>query len=219
MTVRVAIIDSGFDDRVTAGSAQLFNFDGEKVETAEAQPDVHCHGSALAAVVKSLAPKCALINAQVFAEKMAASPSAIAAALDWSVQQGAQLVNMSFGLADDREVMRSTCEGAVKKGVLLLAAAPARGGPVYPAAYPGVLRISGDARLKPGEVSILGSGGQADYGGCVVPGGASFAVAQIVGIAADWIESNTGAGLDGLCAYLDSVARFDKPERITGAKV
>src|SRR5690606_31825954 len=41
-------------------------------------------------------------------------------------------------------------------GVLLVAAAPAAGAMTFPAAYPGVIRVTGDARLAPGELSFLG---------------------------------------------------------------
>lgn len=219
MSVRVAIIDSGFDDGLESTAGRHFVFENDQVMQNPVIPDNHAHGSALAASVKVLAPECELINAQVFGEKMAASPIAIAAAIGWSVEQGARLINMSFGLPEDREVLRHACERAIKEGVMLFAAAPARGGPVYPSAYPGVLRISGDARLQSGEVSILTAGGQADYGGCVVPGGASFAVAQIVGLSADWLKENEEAGLGELCSHLNAIARFDKPERKTGEEV
>lgn len=54
-------------------------------------------------------------------------------------------------------------------GVLLCASSPARGGPVYPANYPGVIRVTGDARCAPGQWSWLGSR-QADFGGYVGTG-------------------------------------------------
>jgi hypothetical protein len=46
---------------------------------------------------------------------------------------------------------------------VLVAASPARGEPVYPAAYPGVVRATGDARCAPGEHSWLASA-HADFG-------------------------------------------------------
>lgn len=215
MNIRVAIIDSGFEDAIDAVARSQFVFENDQVLQKPATPDIHTHGSALADTVRKLAPECELINAQVFGQNMAASPIAIAAAIDWSVEMGARLINMSFGLPDDRDVLRLACERAIKNGALLFAAAPARGGPVYPSAYPGVLRISGDARLKFGEVSILEAGRQADYGGCVRPGGASFAVAQIVGLSARYLQSDEDAGIEKLCTYLNSINRYDRPERKT----
>lgn len=217
MTIRVAIIDSGFDAEIVDGAAKFFSFHNDRIQEDTARPDVHSHGSALAATISSLAPRCDLINAQVFAENLACSPLAIAAAIDWSIEQGAKIINMSFGLAEDRDVLRQACVGAIEKGVFVFAAAPARGDPVYPSAYPGVTKVSGDARLQNGEVSILRAGSQADYGGCVAPGGASFAVAQIAGIAANWLDGNKRASQIELNDYLDSIACFDLPERRTGA--
>ena len=70
-----------------------------------------------------------------------------------------------------------------------MAAAPAQGAAVYPSAYAGVLRVTGDARCAPGEFTWLDSP-QAKIGACAggldhVPGnpggGASCAVAHVSG--------------------------------------
>jgi hypothetical protein len=58
-------------------------------------------------------------------------------------------------LGADRTVLRDAVSRAVEKGLLLVAALPARGQPVFPAAYPGVIAATGDARCAPGELSHL----------------------------------------------------------------
>jgi len=44
---------------------------------------------------------------------------------------------------------------ALDAGCIIVAATPARGASVYPAAYPGVIRATGDARCAPHELSAL----------------------------------------------------------------
>ena len=103
---------------------------------------------------------------------------------------------------------------ALAAGLILIASTPARGAPVYPAAYPGVLRVTGDARCGPGELSALGV--PADYGACVrdvdgSPGGASLAAAHVTGLLAAGLEV---AGSDA-AAVLGRAVRFRGRERRT----
>ncbi len=123
------------------------------------------HGSSVARTILAAAPSASIVNAQVFHDAIAAPPAAIAAALGWVVERGARVVNLSFGVRQDREVLRLACAAARAAGAILLAAAPARGSRVFPASYPGVIRVSGDARCAPDEVSRLASA-QADFGAC-----------------------------------------------------
>ena len=115
---------------------------------AVASPDRLGHGSALARLILDAAPGVRLLVAQVFDDRPAASPAAIAAALDWLVGQGARLVNMSVGLTADRAVLRAACARAVAAGQIVVAAVPAVGPVVFPAAYPGVVGVTGDARCR-----------------------------------------------------------------------
>jgi hypothetical protein len=154
-----------------------------------------------------------LIDAQVFAERQRTTPDAVAAGLDWLRAEGAKVVNMSLGLRHDRAALRDAVARAVAAGVVLVAAAPARGSTVYPGGYPGVIRVSGDARCAPGEISALG-GVPADYGACPHDaagrhGGASFATAHLTGLLVrhlDAIDRNPRA-------LLDRLARFHGRER------
>lgn len=147
------------------------------------------HGTAVARTILDRAPGVALLSAQVFRYGRPGIPTVVAAGLDWLVESGARIVNMSFGLRNDRKALRAACSRALDRGALLVASAPARGPIVYPAAYPGVIRVTGDARCAPGELSWLGNE-RADFGACVGgPGhrphdagaGASLAAAHFSG--------------------------------------
>ena len=85
----------------------------------------------------------------VFRKTPASAVAAVAAALDWAIGGGANLIHMSLGLAADRAVLAAAGRASLGQGVLWVASAPARGGVVYPAAYRGVIRGTGDARCGP----------------------------------------------------------------------
>jgi hypothetical protein len=125
--------------------------------------DATGHGSRVARLLSRGGAELELMLGQVFLGKAPASAAAVAAALDWAVAEGADLIHMSLGLAADRTVLAAAVGRAVGAGCVVVASVPARGGVVYPAAYPGVIRGTGDARCGPGELSCLGPG---FFGGC-----------------------------------------------------
>ncbi len=220
------LLDSGIAPALATGGCQRITVtlreDGEIVLAEDGAPDRIGHGSSLARILRDAVPEARLACARIFVDRFACTPAAAAAGLDWLVGRGARIVNMSFGLREDRAVLREACECAAAAGVVLLGAAPARGPGVYPSSYDGVIRISGDARLAPGEISVLG-GKQADFGACPRPldaardlqliGGASFAVAHAVAVLLTFLNGNPGAGAAECIAHLESIARFHGPER------
>lgn len=174
------------------------------------------HGEALAGIILRHAPGARLADAQIF-DGTGPATAAAAAALHRLIPQGVSIVNMSFGLRDDRRALRDACSRALGEGILLVAASPARGALVFPSAYEGVLRISGDARCASGEISHLATR-QAEFGACPrgpddnpAIGGASFATAHITGIlAAFLVAGGTPASARG---HLMAIAKFHGPER------
>lgn len=221
--VRVALLDSGvssdLEARVLVSRAFLQQAADGITDTA-AVDDQLAHGSELARLILSAAPTAMLLSAQLFTQKLVCTPLQVATALDWAVAQGAQVINMSFGLRQDRPVLREACAGALAAGVILVAAAPARGAAVYPAAYPGVVRASGDARCQPGEISFLDSA-QADFGACVHSSasgvaGASVGCACITGKIADCLGLTTAMDQDEVRQWLVQQASYRGPERRSG---
>ena len=164
--IAFGLLDSGFTDTEgrRAVAARRFVLDcNAEIEEGPAEPDELGHGTALAGVVLTRVPSVRLLVAQVFDRRGVAAPAAAAAGLDWLVGQGARVVNMSFGLTQDRAVLAQACARAVKAGVLLVASVPARGPAVYPASYAGVIRATGDARCGDREISHLAEP-RADFG-------------------------------------------------------
>ena len=221
-SLTVGLIDSGVDAAIAANLAASRAFrlaaDGGVAALAP-EADRLGHGAALAGILVRRHPGIRLLSAQVFADTLSCSARQVAAALDWLVLHEARLVNMSFGLRRDRDVLRQACARAQAAGLILIAAAPARGAPVYPASYPGVIRATGDARCAMDEISCLATA-QADFGACVrsddgTVAGASVGCAYLSAFAAAFLARNPAASVVELRDWLAEWATYQGPERRT----
>lgn len=188
--MRVGVIDSGGpadDPPELRDSARAFAPDGAAIPS---QPDRLGHGTAVAAVIRRACPGAAVLHAQVFDDRPVTSALRVAAALRWFADMPATsrpaLICLSLGLAADRGPLRMACARLVETGAVLVAAHPARGPACFPAAYPGVIAATGDARCGWDDISQLGP---ALFGAwCNSPeqgapgmGGASLGAARIAG--------------------------------------
>lgn len=216
--LRIGVVDSGFApsqaSRVLA--ARQFQLDGETLREREATPDRLGHGSAVLDVLFGVPSQVSFCVAQVFNERRQTSPLQIAAALHWLVEQRVALINLSLGLRTDRPVLRDACTTARRAGILLCASSPAQGEPVYPARYPGVIGITGDARCAQGQWSWLASA-QADFGAPVAAtngvAGASVACAAMSGLIIDFLCHKPEADLTEVMTWLRTGAAFVGAER------
>ncbi len=215
--VAVGIIDSGVTGvRVARGQSFTLTGDGQIAQGVPCE-DRLGHGTAVADIVLQQAPCVTLLNAQVFTRRAACTARQVAAALDWLASCEVQLVNMSFGLREDRSIMGEAVCRAVASGMILVASSPARGDRVWPAAYPQVISATGDARCAPGELSVPGAG-QAEFGGHVrcsrtQIAGASVGCAHVSGISAAYLCENPAATATELRAWLAGQAIYHGPER------
>jgi subtilisin family serine protease len=223
--VRIGIVDSGLrgDDELRVVEARRFFLnDAGGVASGPARDDPLGHGTEVSRLILEGACEAELLHAQVFDASFRTAPVLAAAGLDWLVEAGARIVNMSFGLSADRAVLREACARAVEAGIVLVAAAPAQGAPCYPAAYKGVIAVTGDARCAKGEVSDL-TGVQADFGTwCASPergggpmAGASAAAASFTGLAASFLARQPDADRSALCEQFRARAVAVGPERRT----
>lgn len=219
MQVKVGIVDSGVSAAQRGALAACVGVaaSGSGVERTVAHDDPVGHGTAVAQIILAEAPHARLVSAQAFVGLRQADPACVAAGIDWCIEQRARIVNLSLGLATDEAVLRAACRAAVAHGAILVAAFPARGGSVYPAAYPGVFAASGDARCTPGIWSVIEE--HRLYG--VAPfaadgstrGGASYAAARLSGRAARFLAAWPAAGAGDLRQWLEAGAVFRGRER------
>lgn len=225
----IGLVDSGVDNaaRSALGDSLLgvraFDWDeaARSVTANQHGIDALQHGSKLATTVCAIAPAAQLLMARVFFQRWLTRPAQVAAAVDWLCASGAQVINLSLGLRADRAILRDACNRALACGVILVASAPARGESVFPAAYPGVIRATGDARCDRMQWSWLDST-QADVGGCVTAldesvAGASAGAACVSAHIARFLDARPGAGRAQVLDHLRHRAAYVGPERRTSA--
>lgn len=215
--VRIGVIDSGHGahQRVVAG--RRFFLQGEGLGEGPLQPDALGHGRAIIEAIAQRAPTAGLYLAQVFDQRGVTSAAQVSAALYWLLERDVRLINLSLGLRQDRPSLRAACAEAVARGVLLCASSPAQGEPVFPASYPGVLRITGDARCSAEQWSWLDST-QADFAACVRgsrpgPSGASLGCAALSGHIAAYLLTEPASSNQQLRQWLQAQAHYHGPER------
>lgn len=158
--VTVAVLDSGVDSshpdlagRVLPGKDYV---DG----STDARVDPVGHGTAVASLiagrsdgtVSGLAPDATVLPVRVLdADNRYRSASTVADGLVWAVKQGAQVVNLSLGGAQDSGPLAAAIAFAMANDVVVVACtgnAPAQGREPgdrvwYPAREPGVLAVGG----------------------------------------------------------------------------
>lgn len=215
--VRVGVVDSGWplalQDRVPV--ARSFVTDG-----GDAMDRIG-HGTRTLQAMAALASDARFVVAQVFGEALRTDMATVARAVDWLVDEGATVINLSLGVRQDYPPLREACARAMARGCLLIAATPARGEPVFPAAYPGAIRAMGDARCAPGQHSALLLP-HADFGACVLPpdghranAGASLGCAHLSGRVAVLLADGVAQNRTAVWQALVHSAAFRGPERRT----
>lgn len=141
--------------------------------------------------------------------------------LDYAVAHGAQIVNMSFAGPKDALVERAVAATAARDVVLVAAAgnAGAKSPPLYPAAYPDVIAVSG---IDAGD-RLMAASNRGSYIALAAPGadllvpvpdgkyqlmsGTSFSAAFVSGIAALVLERGPALKPADVRKVLTSTAR------------
>lgn len=149
--IKVAIIDTGIDlkhpdlkDNLKGGVSTVWY--------TSSYNDDNGHGTHVAGIVAAVdntigvvgvGPKIDLYSVKVLDRRGAGYLSDVIEGLDWAIQKGMQVVNMSLGTTADVQSFREAVERVNKAGIVQVAAAGNSGQAVtYPAAYPAVIAVS-----------------------------------------------------------------------------
>lgn len=203
--VKVAVIDSGIDARHPAvgpiSQSVRVDRDGEAyrvVEDADAADPVG-HGTACAAIIRSLAPATELISVRVLGADNRASGVAFAQALDWVIEQGVDIANLS--LSSRSEEMYGTFHELADRAyfrncLLVCSASNTPGQASFPSLFSSVVSVASHDIpdpwtffYNPSPPVEFGAWGVNvpiawQAGGTVTASGNSFAAPHITGLAA-----------------------------------
>ena len=151
-TVKIAIIDTGIDDKHVELSGSIT----ERFDAVGAAPDAPTkHGTAMAGVIAAkdqitgIAPNVEILSAQAFAppkkgESATGTTFAIIKSMDWAYQSGARVFNLSFAGPRDKLLIKALDALADHETIMIGAAGNAGPGkpPAYPAAHDGVIAVT-----------------------------------------------------------------------------
>ena len=226
MNVTVAVIDSGID----AGHPELANSIADAFDALGRKEGPHVHGTGVAGAIAAhsrlmgSAPEVRILAIRAFGAASSGAESTsyvILKSLDYAALHGAQIVNMSFAGPKDTLIERAVAAAAAR-GIVLVAAAGnagAKSPPLYPAANPNVIAVSGtDAQEKlftasnrGNHIAIAAPGADiflpAPDGKYQMTSGTSFSAAFVSGIAALMLERNPALKPSDVRAILVNSAR------------
>jgi hypothetical protein len=229
--VLIAVIDSEIDSaHPDLAGAVVERFD------AVGRPGApHAHGTGMAGAIAAhsrlmgIAPNAKILAIHAFSpdakETAAATTRNILAGIDWAIQKGARVINMSFAGPYD-PMLQLAMKKAHEKGIVLIAAAGNMGPkspPLYPAADPHVIAVTATdesdqpfaqanqgphvAIAAPG-VNVLEPAPNASY---QLTTGTSVAAAHVSGIAALLIERDPSLDPTTVHELLTASARKAAP--------
>jgi hypothetical protein len=226
MNVTIAVIDSGID----ASHPELTNSIADAFDALGSKEGPHVHGTGIAGAIAAharlmgSAPEVRILAIRAFGAASSGAESTswvILKSLDYAALHGAQIINMSFAGPKDPMIERGVAATAAR-GIVLVAAAGnagAKSPPLYPAANPNVIAVSGtDAREK-----LFVASNRGNYIALAAPGadiflpapdgkyqmtsGTSFSAAYVSGIAALMLERNPALKPNEVRAILTNTAR------------
>jgi len=155
--IKIAIIDTGIDykhpdlDENFHGGYDFVNNDDDPM-------DDNGHGTHVAGIVAAedndfgvvgVAPEAHLYAVKVLDNSGSGYVSDVIAGIEWSIENGMQIISMSLGSKSDSTALHDACDTAYENGILLVAAAGNEGNPpgkgdnvLYPAKYSSVIAVA-----------------------------------------------------------------------------
>jgi thermitase len=138
--VVVAVIDTGVDtthpifrDRLTPRNT-WYDFVSKDTNPQEVTGAAYGHGTVVASIVLQIAPEAKIMPLRVLDANGSGSVDDVAAAIEWAVQRGAKVIQLSLGTEGPTAVLEQAVERATAQGVYVVASAGnSNSNPTYPA--------------------------------------------------------------------------------------
>jgi Subtilase family len=230
--VLVAVIDSQIDGK----HPELAGAVADELDPIGNHDKAHSHGTGIAGAIAAhrrlvgVAPGVRLLTIHAFSSSGTDSAQATSAhilmGIDWAIQKGAKIINMSFAGPDD-PMLQLALQKAHNKGVILIAAAGNMGPnspPLYPGADPNVIAVTAtDAKDQ-----LLPQANQGSYVAVAAPGvdilepapngtyqlttGTSVAAAHVSGIVALLLDHDPTLDAAAVRDILTTTAKHHTPK-------
>ena len=201
--VRVCVLDSGVElDHPLVGPVQrsvAVTKEGDEITIADDDAGDLCgHGTACAGIIRSFAPECDLTSVRVLGAGYTGSAAVLIAGLEWAIEQGFDIVNMSLSTTKKQYVDRlhDLADAAYVKRTMLIASAHNMPVESFPWRFASVVSVGSHESTDPyalyanpnPPVEFFARGLNVDIawlgGETINATGNSFATPHIAGIAA-----------------------------------
>jgi subtilisin family serine protease len=148
--IQVAILDSGVDLEHPAFGDRLVILPNSDMISDTAFPDdigpglAWGHGTHVAGVIHAIAPSAQLLPIRVLDPQGRGNTFVLAYAIEYAVNQGADVINLSLGADCGSQILDDVIADAIARGIVIVAAAgnDASITPNCPAALPGVISVA-----------------------------------------------------------------------------
>ena len=238
--IKVAIIDSGLDMTENIDVAGRINLIPGEEEVLPLFEDTTGHGTSIASIISAnsdyefsdvvgINDQIELYSAKVMDYTNSAPISRVIEGIYWAIEQDVDIINISFGTAQNSEALYMAIRDAYDSGILIIAASGNSGGAIeYPAAYDEVMAVgsvdsmgtisdfcsTGEEMevVAPGEL-IKTTGG---FGGEIIVSGTSMAVPHVVGIASILWQKDKTKSADFIRQLINESANYLGDESIYG---
>jgi len=202
--VRVCVLDSGIEHghplvgRVDRSVAIVREDGGIVVREDDAEGDLCGHGTACAGIIRMLAPECELVSVRVLGAGYTGSAKVMLRGLEWAIEQGFDVVNMSLSTTkrDYVDRLHELADTAYFKRTMLVASAHNMPVESFPWRFASVISVGSHEESDPftfysnptPPVEFFARGLEIDVawlgGGTLRSTGNSFATPHISGICA-----------------------------------
>lgn len=229
--VKVAVIDSGIDWGNDINLVYQVSLVPGEEDMTQIFMDDSGHGSSVASLIAAnddgngitgINPYVDIYSYRVLAEGNSSPVSRVVEAIYMAIDQGVQIINMSFGLNEYSEALKQAVRDAKKAGILIIAAAGNTGeeGVQYPAAFEEVMAVGAvnkfgtveDYSSKGEEVEIVAPGELVRTTGFIgseeVLSGTSLAAPQVTAIASLIWQKDLSVSADFVRGLLDESANL-----------
>lgn len=229
--VKIAVIDSGIDWGNDIDLAHQVSLVPGEEEMTQVFMDGSGHGSSVASLIAAsenekgitgINPYVDIYSYRVLDENNRSPLSRVVEAIYMAVDQGVNIINMSFGLSAYSETLEQAIHTAEENGILMIAAAGNTGdeGVLYPAAFDGVMAVGAvdkngtieEYSAKGKEVEIVAPGELVKTTGFLgsedVISGTSLAAPQVAAVASLIWQKDLTVSADFVRGLLDESANL-----------
>ncbi len=130
--IKIAVIDTGIDleHPIFAGHLappeewkDFVDGDATPQEVGTTADRGYGHGTGVAGIILQVAPKATILPLRVLEQNGSGDLDNVVQAIDWAIEKGAQVINLSLGSAENQESLMTEIQYAASKKVYVVASA------------------------------------------------------------------------------------------------